>query len=58
MSVYKGNATATEKTSAEAYITLTIDFDGKTGLNHVDLDLSGDAFFAVGNDYMVVITTG
>ena len=58
ISVYKGSATATEKTSAEAYITLDIDFDGKVGLNHVLIDLSADAFFVVAEDYYVVITTG
>ena len=58
ISVYKGSATGTEKTSAEAYITLDVDFDGVTGLNHVLIDLSGDAFFAVGDDYNVVITAG
>lgn len=58
ISVYKGSATGTEKTSAEAYITLDIDFDGKVGLNHVLIDLSADAFFVVAEDYYVVITTG
>lgn len=58
VSVYKGNADGTEKTSAEAYITLTVDFDGKTGLNHVEIDLSTNAFWATGNDYQIVITTG
>lgn len=58
VSVYKGSATGTEKTSAESYITLDIDFDSKVGLNHVLIDLSGDAFFVVGEDYYVVITTG
>lgn len=57
ISVYKGSST-TPKTSAEAYITLTIDFNSKVGLNHLLIDLSGDAFFATGNDYHVVITTG
>ncbi len=58
ISVYKGSATGTEKTSAESYITLSVDFDSKVGLNNVLIDLSGDAFFAVGEDYKVVITTG
>ena len=58
VSVYKGNATGTEKTSAEAYITLTVDFDGITGLNNILIDLSADAFFATGEDYKIVITTG
>ncbi len=58
IAVYKGSATGTEKTSAESYITLAIDFDSITGLNNVLIDLSGDAFFALGEDYAVVITTG
>lgn len=58
IAVYKGSATGTEKTSAESYITLAVDFDSITGLNNVLIDLSGDAFFAIGEDYSVVITTG
>ena len=58
VSVYKSNDTGTEKTSAETYITLSIDFDGLTGSNHVKIDLSGDAFFEIGKDYRVKITTG
>ncbi len=58
VSVYKGSATATEKTSAESYITLDIDFDSVVGLNHVLIDLSGDAFFATAEDYAVILTTG
>jgi len=58
ISVYVSNEDGTEKTSAEAYITLTVDFDSVTGVNHVKIDLSGDAFFAVAKDYQVVVTTG
>jgi hypothetical protein len=58
ISVYKDNATGTEKTSAETYITLTVDFDSITGTHHVEIDTSGDAFFAVGADYTVRITAG
>lgn len=58
ISVYKGNATGTEKTSAEVYITLTVDFDSLTGTHHVEIDTGSDAFFAVGADYTVRITTG
>jgi hypothetical protein len=57
ITVYKGSST-TGKTSAEAYITLDIDFNAKVGLNHVLIDLSADAFFVVSEDYTVVITTG
>lgn len=54
LSVYKANGT----TQSTAGITLTTDFDSVTGLNHVRIDTSADAFYAVGNDYDVVITTG
>jgi len=54
VSVYKGNGT----TQSTAGITLSVDFDGVTGLNNVLIDLSADAFYAPGNDYSVVITTG
>ena len=57
ITVYKGSSTS-GKTSAESYITLDIDFNSKVGLNHVLIDLSGDAFFVVAEDYTVVITTG
>jgi hypothetical protein len=54
ISVYKANGT----TQSTAGITLTADFDSVTGLNNVLIDLSADAFYAVANDYSVVITTG
>ena len=54
ISVYKANGT----TQSTAGITLTADFDSVTGLNNVLIDLSADAFYAVANDYQVVITTG
>jgi len=54
ISVYKANGT----TQSTAGITLTVDFDSVTGLNNVLIDLSADAFYAVGNDYSAVITTG
>lgn len=54
VSVYKANGT----TQSTAGITLTVDFDSVTGLNNVLIDLSADAFYAVSNDYQVVITTG
>ena len=53
--VYKANATGTETATG---VTLTVDFDGVTGLNNVLIDLSSDAFYAIGNDYNIVITTG
>jgi hypothetical protein len=54
ISVYKSNS-ATQSTAG---ITLSTDFDSVVGLNNVKIDLSADAFYAVGNDYQVVITTG
>jgi hypothetical protein len=54
VSVYKAN----NITQSTAGITLTADFDSVTGLNNVLIDLSADVFYAVANDYMVVITTG
>lgn len=54
ISVYKANGT----TQSIAGVTLIVDFDAVTGLNHVRVDTSADAFYVVGNDYSVVITTG
>jgi len=54
ISVYKAN----DLTQSVAGVTLTADFDSITGLNNVLIDLSADAFYAIGNDYHVVITTG
>jgi hypothetical protein len=54
VSVYKANGT----TQSTAGVTLTADFDSVTGLNHVRIDTSADAFYATGNDYMAVITAG
>jgi hypothetical protein len=53
LSVYKQNNT-TEDTAG---VTLAVDFDGRTGLNHVRIDTSG-AFYVPGADYAIVITTG
>jgi len=58
LSVYIDEADGTEKTTAENYFDLDVDFDSITGLNNVRIDLSGNAFFATGADYTVVITTG
>ena len=55
ISVYK-NASTTESTAG---VTLTVDFDARTGLNHVSIDTSADGtFYANGNSFQVVITTG
>ncbi|KKL12918.1 hypothetical protein LCGC14_2530980, partial [marine sediment metagenome] len=53
--VYKANDTGTETATG---VTLSVDFDGVTGLNNVLIDLSNGAFFAVAKDYGVIITTG
>jgi hypothetical protein len=54
LSVYKGNDVA----QSTVGITLTVDFDTVTGLNNVLIDLSSNAFYAIGQDYSVVVTTG
>jgi len=54
ISVYKDSITQ----RAGAEITLTPDYDGVVGLNHVLIDTSADAFYEVGKSYTVVITTG
>lgn len=54
LSVYIANST----TQITTGITLTVDFDTVTGLNHVLIDLSSSASYAIGTDYQVVITTG
>lgn len=54
LSVYKSNST----TESTVGITLSVDFDSRTGCHNVNIDLSSDAFYAVGNDYEIVITTG
>lgn len=55
ISVYKDNST-TQSTSG---VTLTVDFDSVTGLNHVAVDTSSDGtFYSAGSFFDVVITTG
>lgn len=51
--VYKANNTGQTSTG----VTLTADFDGITGQNHVRIDTS-DAFYAIANDYNVVVSGG
>ena len=53
VSVYKANGIV----QTVIGVTLTVDFDGVTGLNHVRVVMT-DAFYAVANDYTIVITTG
>lgn len=55
ISVYK-NGSTTESTSG---VTLTVDFDSKTGLHHVTINTSTDlTFYSIGSDFEVVIVTG
>jgi hypothetical protein len=55
LSVYKDGST-TESTTG---VTLTADFDSRTGLNHFAIDTSADGtFYAAGSNFDIVITTG
>lgn len=55
LSVYKDNST-TQSTSG---VTLTVDFDSVTGLNHYAIDTSADGtFYSAGSFFDIVITTG
>lgn len=55
ISVYKSNST-TETTTG---VTLTVDFDSRTGLNHVRVDTSTDGtFYTAGTEFDIVITAG
>lgn len=49
--VYKDDST----TESTAGITDTEDFDSVTGVHNCKIDLSSDAFYAVGHDYSVVL---
>lgn len=51
--VYKANNLGQTSTG----VTLTADFDGITGQNHVRIDTS-DSFYATANDYSVVLSGG
>lgn len=53
ISVYKDSTT-----QSTAGVTLTVDYDSVTGLHHVAIDTSADAFYEAGKNYTVVITTG
>jgi hypothetical protein len=54
ISAYVGNGT----TEITAGITLTVDFDGRTGLNNVRVVASGGNGFASATNVQLVITTG
>ena len=54
ISAYVGNST----TEITAGITLTVDFDGRTGLHNIRVVASGGNGFATASNYQLVITTG
>jgi hypothetical protein len=55
VSVYKANSI----TQSTAGVTLTVDFDGLTGTNNINVDTSADgAFYAAGGDFQIVATAG
>lgn len=55
ISVYKDNST----TESTAGVTLTVDFDSRTGMNNVRVDTSADGtFYGAGSNFQIVITTG
>ena len=53
VSIYKDNNTAETTTG----VTLTVDFDSRTGLNHVRV-VTSDGFYATSTQYEAVITSG
>jgi len=54
ISVYKNSTT-----ESTAGVTLTVDYDSRTGMHHVVIDTSADGtFYAAGNDFRAVITAG
>jgi hypothetical protein len=53
--VYRDDGT----TEDDSGLTLTTDYDSRTGLHRVSIDMSADGtFYATGHDYFVAITTG
>lgn len=55
VSVYKGNSV----TQSTAGVTLSVDFDGLTGSNNVNINTGADGtFYAAGNDFQIVATAG
>lgn len=46
-------------TESSSGITLTVDYDSRTGMHHVVIDTSANAgFYATANDFDVIITAG
>lgn len=55
VSVYKDGS----NTQSTAGVTLTADFDGVTGFNHVAIDTSADGtFYSDGGQFSIVLTAG
>ncbi len=55
ISVYKSNSTTESATG----VSLTVDFDSRTGFNHVRIDTSADTtFYSLATDFDIVITAG
>ena len=55
LSVYKDNST----TESVAGVSLTPDFDGRTGLNHIAIDTGADGtFYSSGSFFTLVLTAG
>jgi hypothetical protein len=55
LAVYKDQSLV----ESTAGITLTTNYDGRAGLNHVTIDLSADAaFYSAGSDFALVVTAG
>lgn len=55
VSIYKGSST----TESTAGVTLTVDFDSRTGSHLVAVDTSADGtFYAAGSEFRLVITAG
>lgn len=55
ISVYKNNSII----QTVVGITLTVDFDGFTGLNHIRIDTSAlSSFYTIESDFDIIITTG
>lgn len=53
ISIYKDNDTTQTTTG----VTLTVDFDGVTGLHNIHIDTS-NAFYTAGSNFQMIITTG
>src|SRR5688500_12763469 len=54
VAVYKDNGT----TEITVGITLTTDFDNRTGLHHVRVDMSASALYSTQANYRAVLTAG